>query len=268
MLQAELSKWMRAGSHRLTITEQPQRVRDDEKRRPFVDDDRRADVEAEDRRWNEKRDDAEARPQVLFDDRARLPAEAESERQAPQIVRHRGDGGGGERDVGARRAHGDADSRLGERRSVIDAVADHGDGAFLASELADKGGFIFRHERAARLAEPYFHGDGVSDFLIVAGQHDHSPDAELAQFGDDRASEFAFDVEKAKRAEIACAAAHDDYGSARLFQAARGVSDVVRHRRLILAVEHRRLADMHEIARDNALYALAGDAFDGARPKP
>ena len=72
---------------------------------------------------------------VLPDDARRAPAETDGLRQLSEVVAHEGDIGCLERGVGACGAHGDAKRGAGQGGSVVDAVADHGDGAVaLAAE--------------------------------------------------------------------------------------------------------------------------------------
>ena len=72
-----------------------------------------------------------AMPMFDADVGQRRAREAERERQPLDLIGHQRDVGGLERDVGAGDAHRDADVGRGERRRVVDAVADHGDGAVL-----------------------------------------------------------------------------------------------------------------------------------------
>ncbi len=88
--------------------------------------------EADDGGRDQECDHAEAEVQVLADDPARLAAEPDHDRQLGEVVAHQRDVGGLEGDVGTGSAHGDADGGVGEGRGVVDAVADHGDLAFLA----------------------------------------------------------------------------------------------------------------------------------------
>ena len=58
---------------------------------------------------------------------AGLPRQADERRDLAQIVVHQGDIGRLDRGVGARSGHGKTDLGPGQRRRVVDAVADHAD---------------------------------------------------------------------------------------------------------------------------------------------
>jgi hypothetical protein len=83
------------------------------------------DIQTKDGGRDQHGDDAQANPQVLFDDAAGAARQADRERQLRQVVGHQRHVGSLQRDIGAGRAHGNAHSGVGHRRRIVDAVADH-----------------------------------------------------------------------------------------------------------------------------------------------
>ena len=67
-------------------------------------------------------------------------------------------------------ADGDADVRTGERRCVVDAVADHGNFAFFL-QLADDGFFSVRQYAGDNLVYACLSADRACCARIVAGEH-------------------------------------------------------------------------------------------------
>ena len=80
-------------------------------------------------------------------------AEPQRERELGEIVGHQHDVGGFKRDVGAGGAHGDADVGGGQRRRVVDAVADHRDRAVLRPEPGQRLDFVAREQLGVRFVE-------------------------------------------------------------------------------------------------------------------
>ena len=80
--------------------------------------------------------------------------------------------GGFERDVGAA-AHRDADICRGERRGVVDAVADLGDRPSLRLQFADDALLVLRQEFGPWL-DVERRADRLRGAMIVAGHHDHA----------------------------------------------------------------------------------------------
>ena len=82
-----------------------------------------------------------------------------------------------QRDRGSRHGHiragadGDADIGLGQRRGVVDAVADHRDLLALALQFLDFGGFAARQDLGQHQVDAHLAGDGLGGLLVVAGEH-------------------------------------------------------------------------------------------------
>ena len=98
-------------------------------------------------------------------------AERDGLGQAVEAVGHERDVGALEGDVGAGRAHGDADAGGGERGRVVDAVADHRDRAGLAFERGDVLELLGREQPGVDLVDAGRARDGPGDRLGVAGEH-------------------------------------------------------------------------------------------------
>ena len=81
-------------------------------------------------------------------------AEADGERHCAQIVGHERDVGGLDGGVGAGGAHRDADIRRGERRRVVDAVADHRHRTELVAHPLDEIDLVGRHQRRTHRRRP------------------------------------------------------------------------------------------------------------------
>ena len=64
-------------------------------------------------------------------------------RQVAEVLAHQRHVSGLDRDVGTERTHGDADVRGRQRRSVVDAIADHRHPA-LSPKLLDDPGLVLR----------------------------------------------------------------------------------------------------------------------------
>ena len=136
-----------------------------------------------------------------------MTAETHGEGQLRQIIRHQGYVGGLQGDVRSRRTHGDADRRGGHRRSIVDAIADHGD-LGLRPEFLDGVDLVLRHQVAPRLGQPDLTGHRLGRLLVVARDHDHAANAERAERGKGLARLGPRRVEKADDPEILCPAAN------------------------------------------------------------
>ena len=119
--------------------------------------------------------------QVLVDVSERRAAEADGRRHVAQPALHQHHVRGVDGHVRAR-ADGDADVRAGERRGVVDAVADHGDPAILL-ELADHRLLAVREHAGHDLVHAGLRADGLRRALVVAGQHHHA-DAHVPELAD------------------------------------------------------------------------------------
>ena len=91
--------------------------------------------------------DGDGERDVGADGGERRAAEADGEGNGAQVVGHQRNVGGLDRGVGAGGAHGDADVGRGQRRRVVDAVADHGHRAELPTQLLDERDLVGRHQR-------------------------------------------------------------------------------------------------------------------------
>ena len=98
-----------------------------------------------------------------------------------RVIAHQGDAGGVHGDVGAT-AHGETDGSRGQRRSVVDAVADHADGAVggkFAHHVGLVGGKYFRAHVGRGHAQR--RGDGAGGAGVVARHHDRADALRLEQ---------------------------------------------------------------------------------------
>ena len=78
------------------------------------------------------------------------------------------------------RADGDADVRAGERRGVVDTVADHGHLVALLLQTADDGLLLRGQHVGNGFADVQLFADGLGGLAVVAGEHDHV-EAHLAE---------------------------------------------------------------------------------------
>ena len=96
-----------------------------------------------------------------------------------QVAGQKRDAGAFDRDIGAA-AHGDADIGRGQRRRVIDAVADHGDAAAFAAKPLHHLALALRQHAGLDLVDAERSGHRARGGEIVAGQH-HDAQAVVAQ---------------------------------------------------------------------------------------
>ncbi|CKS19030.1 Uncharacterised protein [Mycobacterium tuberculosis] len=110
---------------------------------------------------------------VVLPDYIHCPlAQVPNVEQAVQVVVGQRDIGGLDGDVGSGKAHGDPDIGGGQRRGVVDAVADHPDDVAVVLQLAHRRELVLRHDLGAPLINPQFVGDNLGDLRVVAGEHD------------------------------------------------------------------------------------------------
>ena len=92
--------------------------------------------------------------------RERRVAQANRVRHLRQFVGHQRDVGGFERRVAAHRAHHDADVGGGQRRRVVDAVADHRDRAVRAGAGFDRRDLVCRQLARAHIVDAELRAGG------------------------------------------------------------------------------------------------------------
>ncbi len=100
----------------------------------------------------------------------RRPAELDCRRNVAQTAFHQHHVGCLYRHIRAG-ADGDADVRCGERRSIVDAVADHG-GLALAAQSFDHSRLAVGQDAGNHLVHTGFFADGGGGFFVIAGEHD------------------------------------------------------------------------------------------------
>ena len=91
--------------------------------------DSRAYPKSKQRGGNQKRDNAEARPEILPYNAAGRTAKPNGKWESFKVVCHQSDVGSLELYIRPRSTHGDPDSGIGHCRCVIHTVTDHGDAA-------------------------------------------------------------------------------------------------------------------------------------------
>ena len=91
--------------------------------------------------------------------------------QLREVVGHERDVGGLDRGIAAA-AHGDAEARPRHGRRVVDAVADHGDGAVLRDQRLDRLDLVLGQELGMDLVDADLARDRLGGRAVVAGQHD------------------------------------------------------------------------------------------------
>ena len=102
-----------------------------------------------------------------------------------QFVGHQRDVGGLERGVAAGHPHRDADVRGGQRRRVVDAVADHRDRTVAFARRSSMARTLSSGSSSARTSStPTAAATLRAVGLVVAGQHHDVPHAVGAQLGD------------------------------------------------------------------------------------
>src|SRR5258708_692146 len=113
--------------------------------------------------------------QILFDVADGGAAKFSGAQDAAQIAFEQSDAGGFDGDVGAG-THGDADMGGGESRSVIDAVAGHGDDAPFLLQFGNNLRFLRGRNFGVDVFDLKLFRDGCGRRFPVAGQH-HEFDA-------------------------------------------------------------------------------------------
>ena len=109
-------------------------------------------------------------PEEVALDRAQRPAgEADRVRRRAQVARDEGDVAGFDRNVGAG-ADRDPEVGLGERRSVVDAVADHGDDLAGLLQPAHLGHLVLGVHLREHALDPDLVRDPLRRRARVAGQ--------------------------------------------------------------------------------------------------
>lgn len=94
--------------------------------------------------------------------------------QPAEIVGHQRDVGGLQRDVAARRAHGDAEIGPGQRGRVIDPVANHRHPAASGGQPGDPVALVLGQQFGLNLIDAELGADPLGRCPVVAGQH-HDP---------------------------------------------------------------------------------------------
>src|SRR5699024_9058604 len=123
------------------------------------------------------------RPEQVRLDRAQGPAgEPDRVERGHQVPAHERDVGGLNGDVGAG-AHRQAQVGLGQRRGVVDAVADHRDDLPLALQAGDDVDLVLGQNLGDDLLDADLGGDPPGDGLVVASEQDRG-EAETLQAGD------------------------------------------------------------------------------------
>jgi len=79
--------------------------------------------------------------------------------------------------------HGEADFGAGQRRRIVDAVADHANPVALGVKLLDGRQLVCRQQVAFGAVDADLSSDGLGGMRIVAGEHD-GLDTQRVQFGD------------------------------------------------------------------------------------
>eukprot|EP01022_Parablepharisma_sp_SALTPOND_P021550 TRINITY_DN427_c1_g1_i8.p1 TRINITY_DN427_c1_g1~~TRINITY_DN427_c1_g1_i8.p1 ORF type:complete len:1229 (-),score=506.41 TRINITY_DN427_c1_g1_i8:439-4125(-) len=101
----------------------------------------------------------------------------------PRVAMHQGDAGRLHGHIGAG-GHGDADVGGGQRRGIVDAVADHRHHArAVGTQRVDGGGLVARQHLGAHVADAQFAGHALRSAPVVAAEHDGG-NAQPVQGGD------------------------------------------------------------------------------------
>ena len=156
-------------------------VGDDEHLGEFVDGDDRG--QAEHARRGERyqgHEDGARQQQVLTHDPTSPAGMGEHLGQVVQVVAHERDVGGFDGDVAAGSSHRDADRGGRERRSVVDAVADHRDRAD-PTEVGDDRRLVLWQQLCANLVHTCLGAECGGGATVVAGEHHDLLDAVSAQ---------------------------------------------------------------------------------------
>ena len=183
-------------------------------------------------------------------------------RQPRQIVPHQRDVRRLQGGVTPGGAHGDPDGSDSERGSVVHAVSDHGHGAVLGLQRADRGDLLLRQQSGANLIHADRFSDGVGGLLVVSSEHHDMADTRGAERRDRGCRGLPRFVRKREPCEnLALAREADDRAAPD-----RQLPGTVSLR--TGADEHRRLAD-HVLdavqARPRATPEFGREVGDGAR---
>ena len=111
------------------------------------------------------------RTEILPDIAHRCDGQGSRAQDAGEIALDERHAGALHRNVGAA-SHRDADVGGGQRRSIVDAVARHGDDAAGAAQVFDDGAFALRQDFGFDIGDAKSLCDGKRGCLAVAGQHD------------------------------------------------------------------------------------------------
>ncbi len=130
--------------------EQPQRIRNDDERCAHVGGDRHPERgRARDRHHEKHQLQCDREGDVRADVLRRRAAEPQGVGDLQQLVGHQRDVGGLERGIGACHPHRHAHVGRGQGGRVVDAVADHHDGAVARAQRLDAGHLVFRKQIGA-----------------------------------------------------------------------------------------------------------------------
>ncbi|OPZ11896.1 MAG: hypothetical protein BWZ10_02146 [candidate division BRC1 bacterium ADurb.BinA364] len=131
--------------------------------------------------------------------------------QARWIVGHDDHVGRFHGDIRADAAHRHADVGGGQRRRVVDAVAQHEDLAAFALKPLNRRDFVRRQQIGQRFLDAGLARHSLGGAGIVAGQHRHALDSGFAQSGDGAAGLGADGVLGGDRADRSAALRHDNH---------------------------------------------------------
>jgi hypothetical protein len=162
----------RSDRARTTEVAQPQRVRDDEhagEAHRGGGDHRVQQPDGGER--DRERVVAERPHEVRADGRQRAARQGDGVGGGARVAAHQRHLAGLDRDVGPR-AHRDAEVGTGERRCVVDAVADHRDRVTLGLQLLDDGVLAVGQHAGDDPLDAELGGDGLRRALLVTGQQD------------------------------------------------------------------------------------------------
>src|SRR5215510_7829610 len=149
-------------------------------------------------------------PDVLPDDLDRRAADFDQQRQSFQPVVHQHDAGFFNRDVRSGQTHRDADIGAGERRGVIDAVADHRHAQLLPFQPLDQFDFLLWQQIGMNLVNTGGACDAAGDALTVAGQHHRAYNARVMKMMNRVASVIAYTILHADDSLRHAVLSHDD----------------------------------------------------------
>ncbi len=175
-------------------------------------------------------------------------AEPHRVRQLREVVGHQGDVGRLERDVAAGGAHGDADVGGGERRGVVDAVADHRDRAVPLAQLRERVSLVAGQELGVGFVESRASQHRLRARPGIAREQHDAMHTLIAKAGDRFPAGFARAIGEPDDAERGSRMTHEHRrGAAFLHFFDRAWSDGVQSRRSSnsrwLPIECRRRGD-------------------------